>query len=176
MLSFFSRFANLFQTVTASWHFHCVCLTTFWPFTVFVFLFTILYSFIPYQRIPLPCLSSFLPSSPLWLSCSPFLSLLSFSQFTRIYSSSFVRMFLVRCSLESGILCVIVLLLWDEMFFGEVNAFLFCQQSMLHLAPKLNYVNLNDELLKHFARLQCRDAEVGLLKNAILILKHMNVM
>lgn len=43
-----------------------------------------------------------------------------------------------------------------------VNVFLFCQQSMLHLAPKLNYANLNDELLKHFARLQCRDAEVGL--------------
>lgn len=31
---------------------------------------------------------------------------------------------------------------------------------MLHLAPKLNYKNLNEELLKHFARLQSKDEQV----------------
>ena len=33
-------------------------------------------------------------------------------------------------------------------------------QSMLHLASKLNYKNLNEELLKHFARLQSKDDQV----------------
>ena len=32
---------------------------------------------------------------------------------------------------------------------------------MLHLAPKLNYKNLNEELLKHFARLQSKDDQVS---------------
>lgn len=31
---------------------------------------------------------------------------------------------------------------------------------MLHLAPKLNYKNLNEELMKHFARLQSKDDQV----------------
>jgi len=33
-------------------------------------------------------------------------------------------------------------------------------QAMLYLAPKLNYNNLNVELLKHFARLQVKDDQV----------------
>jgi hypothetical protein len=33
-------------------------------------------------------------------------------------------------------------------------------QSILFLAPKLNYNNLNVEVLKHFARLQANDDEV----------------
>jgi hypothetical protein len=33
-------------------------------------------------------------------------------------------------------------------------------QSMLYLACKLNYKNLNEELLKHFARLQAKDDQV----------------
>ncbi len=33
-------------------------------------------------------------------------------------------------------------------------------KSMLHLCPKLNYKNLNEELLKHFARLQTKDDQV----------------
>ena len=33
-------------------------------------------------------------------------------------------------------------------------------QSILFLAPKLNYNNLNVEVLKHFARLQAKDDEV----------------
>lgn len=31
---------------------------------------------------------------------------------------------------------------------------------MLHVASKLNYKNLNEELLKHFARLQAKDDQV----------------
>ena len=34
-------------------------------------------------------------------------------------------------------------------------------QAMLHLAPKLNYKNLNEELMKHFARLQAKDEQVS---------------
>ena len=34
-------------------------------------------------------------------------------------------------------------------------------QAMLHLAPKLNYKNLNEELMKHFARLQAKDDQVS---------------
>ena len=33
-------------------------------------------------------------------------------------------------------------------------------KAMLHLAPKLNYKNMNEELLKHFARLQAKDDQV----------------
>ena len=32
----------------------------------------------------------------------------------------------------------------------------------MHLAPKLNYKNLNEELLKHFARLQSKDDQVSI--------------
>jgi hypothetical protein len=34
-------------------------------------------------------------------------------------------------------------------------------QAMLYLAPKLNFNNLNVELLKHFARLQVKDDQVS---------------
>ena len=32
---------------------------------------------------------------------------------------------------------------------------------MIHIAAKLNYKNLNEEVLKHFARLQSKDEQVG---------------
>lgn len=41
---------------------------------------------------------------------------------------------------------------------------------MLHLAPKLNYNNLNDEVVKHFARLQARDEEGGIRTNTTVCL------
>lgn len=41
---------------------------------------------------------------------------------------------------------------------------------MLHLAPKLNYNNLNEEVLKHFARLQSRDEEGGIRTNTTVCL------
>lgn len=47
-----------------------------------------------------------------------------------------------------------------------LDADLLCQrglslstQSMLLLAPKLNETNLNQELMRHFARLQARDEQ-----------------
>lgn len=43
-------------------------------------------------------------------------------------------------------------------------------KSMLHLAPKLNSVNLNEELLKHFTRLQTRDEEGGIRANTTVCL------
>ena len=45
-----------------------------------------------------------------------------------------------------------------NMLFAQFHAFLF--QSMLHLAPKLNYKNLHDDLMKHLARLQTKDDQV----------------
>jgi SCY1-like protein 1 len=33
-------------------------------------------------------------------------------------------------------------------------------KSIIHLAPKLNYNNLNAEVLRHFARLQAKDDQV----------------
>lgn len=33
-------------------------------------------------------------------------------------------------------------------------------QSVIHLSPKLNYNNLNVEILRHFARLQSKDEQV----------------
>jgi SCY1-like protein 1 len=33
-------------------------------------------------------------------------------------------------------------------------------QSVIHLAPKLNYNNLNVEVMRHFARLQSKDDQV----------------
>ena len=41
---------------------------------------------------------------------------------------------------------------------------------MLHLAPKLNYKNLNEELLRHFARLQGRDDQGGIRANTTVCL------
>lgn len=43
-------------------------------------------------------------------------------------------------------------------------------KSMLHLAPKLSNTNLNDELLKHFSRLQTNDTEGGIRANTIVCL------
>lgn len=37
--------------------------------------------------------------------------------------------------------------------------FFHSMQSMLLLAPKLNETNLNQELMRHFARLQARDEQ-----------------
>lgn len=43
-------------------------------------------------------------------------------------------------------------------------------KSMLHLAPKLNATNLNEELLKNFTRLQTRDEEGGIRANTTVCL------
>lgn len=43
-------------------------------------------------------------------------------------------------------------------------------KSMLHLAPKLNAINLNEELLKHLVRLQTRDEEGGIRANTTVCL------
>lgn len=52
-------------------------------------------------------------------------------------------------------------------------------KSMLHFAPKLNTTNLNEELLKHFTRLQTRDEEGGIRANTTVCLgkvaKHFSV-
>jgi len=39
---------------------------------------------------------------------------------------------------------------------------------VVHLAPKLNYKNLNEEILKHFARLQSRDDQVSFVSDYYL--------
>ncbi|XP_042909226.1 N-terminal kinase-like protein isoform X1 [Parasteatoda tepidariorum] len=41
---------------------------------------------------------------------------------------------------------------------------------MMYLAPKLNYQNLNDEMLKHFARLQSKDEQGGIRTNTTVCL------
>ncbi|RWS24757.1 N-terminal kinase-like protein [Leptotrombidium deliense] len=41
---------------------------------------------------------------------------------------------------------------------------------MLHIAPKLNYSNLNEDMLKHFARLQVKDEEGGIRTNTTVCL------
>jgi SCY1-like protein 1 len=43
-------------------------------------------------------------------------------------------------------------------------------KSMLHFAPKLNAVNLNEDLLKQFARIQSRDEEGGIRTNTVVCL------
>ncbi|XP_060575730.1 N-terminal kinase-like protein [Ruditapes philippinarum] len=43
-------------------------------------------------------------------------------------------------------------------------------KAMLHLAPKLNYKNLNEELMKHFARLQAKDDQGGIRTNTTVCL------
>lgn len=43
-------------------------------------------------------------------------------------------------------------------------------KSMLHLAPKLSTTNLNEELMKHFTRLQTRDEEGGIRANTTVCL------
>ena len=57
----------------------------------------------------------------------------------------------INCMTGKQVLCVLKL---------EFNA-LSLLQAMLHLAPKLNYKNLNEELMKHFARLQAKDEQVS---------------
>lgn len=52
-------------------------------------------------------------------------------------------------------------------------------KSMLHLAPKLSALNLNEELIKHLTRLQSRDEEGGIRANTTICLgkiaKHLSV-
>ncbi|KAK7504801.1 hypothetical protein BaRGS_00003829 [Batillaria attramentaria] len=43
-------------------------------------------------------------------------------------------------------------------------------KAMLHLAGKLNYKNLNEELMKHFARLQSKDDQGGIRTNTTVCL------
>ncbi|XP_062700998.1 N-terminal kinase-like protein isoform X1 [Aedes albopictus] len=43
-------------------------------------------------------------------------------------------------------------------------------KSIIHLAPKLNYNNLNVEVLRHFARLQARDDQGGIRTNTMVCL------
>ncbi|KAJ1529747.1 hypothetical protein ONE63_006497 [Megalurothrips usitatus] len=43
-------------------------------------------------------------------------------------------------------------------------------KSIIHLAPKLNYNNLNVEVLRHFARLQARDDQAGIRTNTTVCL------
>lgn len=43
-------------------------------------------------------------------------------------------------------------------------------KAMLHLAAKLNYKNLNEELMKHFARLQSKDDQGGIRTNTTVCL------
>ncbi|XP_067680899.1 N-terminal kinase-like protein [Haliotis asinina] len=43
-------------------------------------------------------------------------------------------------------------------------------KAMLHLASKLNYKNLNEELMKHFARLQAKDDQGGIRTNTTVCL------
>ncbi|XP_076442467.1 N-terminal kinase-like protein isoform X2 [Babylonia areolata] len=43
-------------------------------------------------------------------------------------------------------------------------------KAMLHLASKLNYKNLNEELMKHFARLQSKDDQGGIRTNTTVCL------
>uniref|UniRef100_U5EYR2 N-terminal kinase-like protein n=1 Tax=Corethrella appendiculata TaxID=1370023 RepID=U5EYR2_9DIPT len=43
-------------------------------------------------------------------------------------------------------------------------------KSIIHLAPKLNYNNLNVEVLRHFARLQSRDEQGGIRTNTTVCL------
>ncbi|XP_041352355.1 N-terminal kinase-like protein [Gigantopelta aegis] len=43
-------------------------------------------------------------------------------------------------------------------------------KAMVHLAPKLNYKNLNEELMKHFARLQTKDDQGGIRTNTTVCL------
>ena len=43
-------------------------------------------------------------------------------------------------------------------------------KSIIHLAPKLNYNNLNVEVLRHFARLQSKDEQGGIRTNTTVCL------
>lgn len=53
----------------------------------------------------------------------------------------------------------------------QLNIFsIYFLQSIIHLAPKLNYNNLNVEVLRHFARLQARDDQGGIRTNTTVCL------
>lgn len=67
----------------------------------------------------------------------------------------------------------------NELIFPQVvqgfldSSFIIREQtvkSMLHLAPKLNSTNLNEELMKHFGRLITRDEEGGIRANTTVCL------
>jgi len=45
---------------------------------------------------------------------------------------------------------------------------------MMHIAAKLNYKNLNEEVLKHFARLQSKDEQVRVAVEALHITYYIN--
>lgn len=51
-----------------------------------------------------------------------------------------------------------------------IDLILVLFQSVIHLAPKLNYNNLNVEVLRHFARLQSRDDQGGIRTNTTVCL------
>ncbi|PSN48910.1 hypothetical protein C0J52_03481 [Blattella germanica] len=53
-----------------------------------------------------------------------------------------------------------------EHFIGHLQA----ATSVIHLAPKLNYNNLNVEVLRHFARLQSKDDQGGIRTNTTVCL------
>lgn len=55
-------------------------------------------------------------------------------------------------------------------FHCAAHRFLLLPQSIIHLAPKLNYNNLNVEVLRHFARLQSRDDQGGIRTNTTVCL------
>ena len=62
------------------------------------------------------------------------------------------------CSQVCMCYCIsLFVLLW---FWTEADIFTYFLQAMLQLASKLNYKNLNEELMKHFARLQSKDDQV----------------
>ena len=44
--------------------------------------------------------------------------------------------------------------------FKNYNFYFFDFKAMVFIAPKLNYKNLNEEVMKHFARLQAKDDQV----------------
>jgi|LakMenEpi03Aug12_release.lakeMendotaPanAssembly.Ray.scaffolds.fasta_scaffold1411858_1 SCY1-like protein 1 len=50
-------------------------------------------------------------------------------------------------------------------YFTFINIGIIAMQSIISLAPKLNYNNLNVEVLKHFARLQSKDEQVNFFAN-----------
>lgn len=62
--------------------------------------------------------------------------------------------------------------IWGIIIISLCNVVLlfFSPQSIIHLALKLNYNNLNVEVLRHFARLQARDDQGGIRTNTTVCL------
>lgn len=54
--------------------------------------------------------------------------------------------------------------------YNKFEIFHFFKQSIIHLAPKLNYNNLNVEVLRHFARMQAKDEQGGIRTNTTVCL------